>query len=79
MISKGSVLIAQNKWAQGLINIGKESADIKKASDLASQFINDLYAYETGTVLFKPLVIAFLDFLLISFWVMACPLGFKLR
>ena len=54
MISKDAILIAQNKWAQGLIAIGKQKENISEASKIATEVINTLYAYDSEKVLFKP-------------------------
>ncbi|MFZ9034943.1 MAG: hypothetical protein ACO2ZM_02315 [Francisellaceae bacterium] len=55
-ITVKQVIDVQNQWAAGIVAIGKaymNKADYKK---LASQLIDELYAYnyENGVVLFKP-------------------------
>ena len=53
MITKEQVIQAQNEWAKGVIEIGsiKDNSACKKC---ASDFLDDLYCFELGTVLFKP-------------------------
>ena len=53
MVTRDKILIAQNKWAQGLIAIGKLSDNPDEALKLAHTVIDDLYNYE-DQVLFKP-------------------------
>ena len=53
-ITEQEVLLAQKNWGNALIKIGKcytKGKDYKKA---AKNLINDLYAYQSGQVLFKP-------------------------
>ncbi len=53
-ITKAEVLKAQKSWGDGLVNLGKtytEGQDYKKA---AETLVDNLYAYQTGQVLFKP-------------------------
>ena len=53
MITKEQVIKAQNQWAQGVIEIGtvKDDSACKKC---ATDFLDDLYFFEIGPVLFKP-------------------------
>ena len=54
MITEKEILEAQNMWADGLLKIGlvhKKNGDYKKE---ASNFINRLYNFNNGNVLFKP-------------------------
>lgn len=48
--TKEQIVAAQNAWAEGIVAIGK-SSDPKTT---ASAFIDKMYAYDLGTVLFKP-------------------------
>jgi hypothetical protein len=50
MITKEAVIAAQQQWGDGIVAIGK--ADDPKATAL--NFLNTLYAYDIGEVLFKP-------------------------
>jgi hypothetical protein len=50
MITKEAVIAAQKQWAEGIVAIGK--ADDPKAAAL--NFLNTLYGYDMGDVLFKP-------------------------
>ncbi len=54
MITENDVLIAQNKWAEALIEIGKLKEDRKECENLTIEKLDELYAYDLGTVLFKP-------------------------
>jgi hypothetical protein len=49
-ITKDEVMAAQQAWADGIVAIGK-AEDHEKA---ALNHLNTLYAYDLGTVLFKP-------------------------
>lgn len=54
MITKEAVLAFQKKWGKGIIDIGKiykNNGDFRSA---AINFINNLYAYNSEQVLFKP-------------------------
>tara|TARA_B100000287_G_scaffold428640_1_gene480398 strand:+ start:337 stop:798 length:462 start_codon:yes stop_codon:yes gene_type:complete len=54
MITENKILEAQNMWAEGLLKIGltyKNNGDYTKE---ASNFIDTLYNYKQGNVLFKP-------------------------
>jgi hypothetical protein len=48
------ILDIQNKWAQEVIAIGKDKTDQKKCRTKAKKFLEQLYAFDLGTVLFKP-------------------------
>jgi hypothetical protein len=50
MITKEAVIAAQQQWGDGIVAIGK--ADDPKATAL--NFLNTLYGYDIGKVLFKP-------------------------
>ena len=53
-LTEQEVLEAQKVWGDGIVHIGKvfiEKGDYKAA---AEKHIDDLYAYNMGTVLFKP-------------------------
>jgi len=53
-ITKQQVVKAQKTWGDALVNLGKiyiDGQDYKKA---AENLVDNLYAYQTGQVLFKP-------------------------
>ena len=54
MIAKDEVLQAQQKWAEALIEIGKLKDNRKACEERTKEKIDELYAYDLGTVLFKP-------------------------
>ena len=45
---------AQKNWANGIINIGKYYLEKKDYIALTETFIEELYAFKIGKVLFKP-------------------------
>ena len=45
---------AQKKWADGIINIGKYYLEKKDYIALTNNFIEELYSFKEGKVLFKP-------------------------
>lgn len=54
MITKEQVVEAQNTWGTGVVKIGSLKETRTECENYASEFLNKLYAFETGTVLFKP-------------------------
>lgn len=54
MITKEQVLEAQDLWGQGVVKIGSLKDSRAECEAFASQFLNSRYAFETGSVLFKP-------------------------
>jgi len=54
MISKEQVVEAQNTWGQGVVKIGSLKDDVSECEAFASGFLNKLYAFKEGIVLFKP-------------------------
>lgn len=54
MITQQQVTAAQEKWGAGVVKIGSLKDQRTKCKTFASQFLDDLYAFENGTVLFKP-------------------------
>ena len=54
MITKDQVLDAQEKWGNGVVKIGSLKAQRNDCEDFASSFLDERYAFEAGTVLFKP-------------------------
>ncbi len=54
MITKEQVLSAQKEWASGVVKIGSLKNNRLECETFASDFLNKLYAFEAGPVLFKP-------------------------
>lgn len=54
MISKEQVLNAQNEWGAGVVKIGSLKDNRPECEAFASEFLDKLYSFETGPVLFKP-------------------------
>lgn len=57
-IIKQEVLDAQQAWASGIVEIGSEYLNKGDYKQRAIKHINELYAYDIGTVLFKPTLAA---------------------
>ena len=53
-ITKKEVLEAQKAWADALVNIGEKYTDRQDYKQAAKDALDELYAYQTGQVLFKP-------------------------
>ena len=53
-ITKAEILKAQKAWGNALVNIGKTCTDGRDYQKAAETLVDDLYAYQTGQVLFKP-------------------------
>ena len=54
MITKQQVENAQNTWADGVVKIGSLKEDRSECEDFTNKFLDKLYAFELGTVSFKP-------------------------
>lgn len=54
MITKEQVLAAQNEWGAGVVKIGALKDNRKECEAYTSEFLDKLYAFENGPVLFKP-------------------------
>lgn len=54
MITKDQVLSAQNEWGAGVVKIGSLKDNRPECESFASDFLDKLYAFEKGSVLFKP-------------------------
>ncbi len=54
MITEGQVLEAQNEWGAGVVKIGSLKDQREECESFASDFLDKMYAFELGTVLFKP-------------------------
>ena len=55
-ISEKSVTEARNKWGEGILEISKafEFGGIYKATNVATNMLDNLYGFHLGPVLFKP-------------------------
>ena len=51
---KKLILEYQNKWANGIVEIGKTKNNFKESVSVTTKFINELYDFENGNVQFKP-------------------------
>ncbi len=54
MVSKEQVLDAQNQWGAGVVKIGSLKDNRSECEAYANEFLDTLYAFEAGPVLFKP-------------------------
>ena len=54
MVTKEQVISAQNEWGQGVVKIGSLKDDRASCESFTSEFLDKLYAYQLGSVLFKP-------------------------
>ncbi len=53
-VTKEEILQAQKGWGNELVAVGKAYTDGGNYQKAAQELINNLYAYQTGEVLFKP-------------------------
>ena len=54
MITKEQVVKAQNDWGSGVVKIGSLKDNMAECEQFASEFLDQLYAFNNGLVLFKP-------------------------
>ena len=54
MITKEQVIEAQNEWGAGVVKIGSLKDNRSECESFTSNFLNKLYSFENGPVLFKP-------------------------
>lgn len=54
MITKDQVLKAQERWANGVVKIGSLKAQRAECEKFTGEFLDENYAFQLGTVLFKP-------------------------
>ena len=54
MITHQQVTAAQKEWGNGVVKIGSLKNQRAECEQFASDFLDKLYAFEKGTVLFKP-------------------------
>ena len=53
-INKNEILVAQENWGKGIVEIGDQYSKNLDYESRAIKHIKDLYAYEFSDVLFKP-------------------------
>ena len=54
MITKEQVLEAQTTWGNGVVKIGSLRDSRTECESFTSEFLDALYSFEAGSVLFKP-------------------------
>ena len=54
MIKKETIIQAQNKWSSSIIKISSLRDNYKLCLQYTDDFLNELYAFDKGIVLFKP-------------------------
>lgn len=54
MVTKEQVEQAQQKWAEGVVKIGSLKDNREACEQFTSEFLDNRYAFDKGTVLFKP-------------------------
>jgi len=54
MINQAQILKAQKDWGNGIVQIGSLKNDRTICEKFTSEFIDKLYAFDLGKVLFKP-------------------------
>ena len=54
MVTKEQVLAAQKEWGAGIVKIGSLKNDRAACEAFTSNFLDKLYAFKQGVVLFKP-------------------------
>jgi hypothetical protein len=54
MITEVQVLSAQNKWGAGVVNVGELKNNRVQCEAFTLDFLNNLYAFDEGQVIFKP-------------------------
>lgn len=54
MITQEQVLKVQNKWGDGVVKIGSLKDNRVECEAYSNDFLDERYAFEVGTVLFKP-------------------------
>ena len=53
-ITKEEILGAQKKWAEGLIRLGTFEGNREQCLAATADYVDRMYAYSEGLVLFKP-------------------------
>ena len=54
MIKKNTIIQAQNKWSSSIMKISSLRDNYELCLQYTDDFLNELYAFDTGIVLFKP-------------------------
>ncbi len=54
MITKNQIHLAQKNWGDGIVKIGSLRNKIQECVDFTSSFLNNMYNFKNGEVLFKP-------------------------
>ncbi|WP_281615743.1 phosphoribosyl-AMP cyclohydrolase [Flammeovirga sp. SubArs3] len=54
MVTKEQVVSAQNEWGAGVVKIGSLKEQRAECEAFANEFLDKLYSFEAGPVLFKP-------------------------
>lgn len=54
MITKSQILTAQQQWADGIVKIGSLKHNSLQCEHFTNEFLDNLYAFDLGEVLFKP-------------------------
>ncbi len=54
MITKEQVLDAQNKWGAGVVKVGALKDNRAECESFTLDFLNNLYGFDEGQVIFKP-------------------------
>ena len=54
MIKKDTIIQAQNKWSSSIIKISSLRDNYELCLQYTDEFLNELYAFDKGIVLFKP-------------------------
>ena len=58
MITKEQIIKFQEQWRDGLVKIGQLREDRPECVRFTNEFLNELYAFDLGPVLFKPTKVA---------------------
>jgi hypothetical protein len=54
MITQESVVMIQKNWGDGVVKIGSLKSDRRQCENFTSDFLDQLYNFQNGRVLFKP-------------------------
>lgn len=54
MITKEQVIESQNEWGAGVVKIGSLKDNRSECESFTSEFLDQRYAFQNGSVLFKP-------------------------
>ena len=54
MVTKEQVIEVQNEWGAGVVKIGSLKSERSNCESFTNEFLDKLYAFENGPVLFKP-------------------------